>query len=368
MEAYGKPSQDLFINHVFRFLGAPDENIIEKPMIGVDFSVISVGEYDVIVSVDPLFIVPEYGWYRAAWYAIHVLASDVAVSGVKPKYLFIDLNLPLSIHDDEIRELWYNVHVVASEIGLTIAGGHMERYSGVRFPMVGGGMVIGVTRHGEYVSTRNARPREKIIMVKGLAVETAATLAAFFPKILIKKYGFLKAREIIDRVFFMQSVVEDALTLSKMGLRTIVTSMHDATENGVCGALQELSIASGYGVRVYREKLFLDPLVKEILDTYMEFSKTYIDPCYTTSEGTLIATVKEDYVDKVVDYLRNKGFLVEVIGEVTKEDRAIVVSEKGEEDIKVPLEKPFYRLFLSVYREYLSRGYEVKRYTRFEPL
>jgi len=47
-----------------------------------------------VLSTDPFFIAKELGLEKAAWFAVHIIASDVAVSGIPPKYLAIDLNLP----------------------------------------------------------------------------------------------------------------------------------------------------------------------------------------------------------------------------------------------------------------------------------
>jgi len=49
-----------------------------------------------VLSTDPFYIAKELGIEKAAWFAVHILASDVAVSGIRPRYLSIDLNLPLN--------------------------------------------------------------------------------------------------------------------------------------------------------------------------------------------------------------------------------------------------------------------------------
>ena len=50
------------------------------------------------MTTAPVFIVPEYGWERAAWFAIHILASGAVTSGLRPRFLSIDLNLPMLVN------------------------------------------------------------------------------------------------------------------------------------------------------------------------------------------------------------------------------------------------------------------------------
>lgn len=59
-----------------------------------------------VTTTDPIFVVPPYGWERSGWFAVHILASDAATSGLRPKYITMDLNLPLSINRDQFEVLW----------------------------------------------------------------------------------------------------------------------------------------------------------------------------------------------------------------------------------------------------------------------
>ncbi len=57
-------------------------------MHGVDVGIVEISEDHVMaLTTDPVFIVPEYGWERSAWLAVHILASDAATSGLKPVYM-----------------------------------------------------------------------------------------------------------------------------------------------------------------------------------------------------------------------------------------------------------------------------------------
>ncbi|MFH0796002.1 MAG: AIR synthase related protein, partial [Candidatus Omnitrophota bacterium] len=102
----GKVHPEFFDRIIFPRLGAKDKNVIIGPRHGVDYGVVKIGDTCLSFSTDPFFIVPAYGFSRAAWFAFHIIFSDVAVSGLKPKYLTIDLNLPPEITEEQLTEMW----------------------------------------------------------------------------------------------------------------------------------------------------------------------------------------------------------------------------------------------------------------------
>jgi len=53
------------------------------PAHGVDVGVVRVAPGTVMaLTSDQVFIFLAYGWQRAAWFAVHMLASDAATSGL----------------------------------------------------------------------------------------------------------------------------------------------------------------------------------------------------------------------------------------------------------------------------------------------
>jgi len=58
-----------------------------------------------VTTTDPIFVVP-LTVERSGWFAIHILASDAVTSGIRPNYITMDLNLPLSMTREEFEALW----------------------------------------------------------------------------------------------------------------------------------------------------------------------------------------------------------------------------------------------------------------------
>jgi len=351
----GKVNRGLFERVIFPNLGAEDASVIVGPQFGVDFGVVRVGDYDLIFEVDPVYVVPEYGWEKSAWFAVHILASDVAVSGVPPRYLFIDLNLPLRMTDEELERLWRVIHNECRRLGITIVAGHTGRYGGIDYPMIGGAVMVGVTKRDHFVTPAMARPGDVVIMTKGAAVETAGILASMFPEVLERRYGKEFARR-AQEIFWLQSVVDDALTLAQLGLRDGVTAMHDATEYGVWGALNDVAEASGVSIRVFREKLFVRDDVMKVLEAFSELTGIKVDPFASISEGTLIAAVRRGLEDRALELLRSRGIEAAVIGEVVEGKGVYLVDDGSERPIRQPEQDPFWPLFFRALE--MVRGHE----------
>jgi hydrogenase maturation factor len=351
----GKVNRELFERVIFPNLGAEDASVIVGPQFGVDFGVVRVGDYDLIFEVDPVYVVPEYGWEKSAWFAVHILASDVAVSGVPPRYLFIDLNLPLRMTDEELERLWRAIHNECRRLGITIVAGHTGRYGGIDYPMIGGAVMVGVTKRDHFVTPAMARPGDVVIMTKGAAVETAGILASMFPEVLERRYGKEFARR-AQEIFWLQSVVDDALTLAQLGLRDGVTAMHDATEYGVWGALNDVAEASGVSIRVFREKLFVRDDVMKVVEAFSGLTGIKVDPFASISEGTLIAAVRRGLEDRALELLRSRGIEAAVIGEVVEGKGVYLVDDGSERPIRQPEQDPFWPLFFRALE--MVRGHE----------
>src|SRR4030042_1337640 len=254
----GKISPAIFNELIFPRLGAKSEKILVGPQHGVDVGIAEIGDKAVSFTCDPVFMVPEYGWERAAWFALHIIASDSVTSGLKPKLLSIDLNLPMEMTKQQLEITWDVIHRECAKLGIAVVTGHTARYENCHYPMVGGATIVGIGELGEYVTPTFGHTGAKIIITKGPAIEATGIFAAMFPKVIGKEYGAEFSRK-AEKVFYKMSVVEDALAAVSVGVRENgVTAMHDATECGVWGGLYEVAQAAGLGAGGDKEKIVVE--------------------------------------------------------------------------------------------------------------
>ena len=342
----GKLKESVFKEVIFPNLGAEDEGVIVKPAHGVDVGVIDLEDKALIVKSDPIFVVPEYGWERSAWFAVHILASDVATSGVPARYMAVDLNLPVNMKKEEFAAFWRAFSEECRKLGVAIVGGHTGKYGGCDYPMLGGATAFALAEKDGYVVSSMARVGDKVVVTKGPAIETSGILAVMFPQVLEERYGkefALKAQEL----FWQQSVVKDALTAASVGLRENgVTAMHDATEYGLWGGLHEVATASGVGMLIHKDRIPLREDVKKVVRAFSDFTGIEIDPYKAISEGTLIITVRPEKAEELLERLKGSGIEASVVGEVLPREEGIrLVEEGGERELEYPKEDPFWPVF-----------------------
>ena len=343
----GKISPAVFNELIFPRLGAKSEKILVGPQHGVDVGIVEVGDKAVSFTCDPVFIVPEYGWQRAAWFAIHILASDAVTCGLKPKFLSIDLNLPMEMTKEQLEVVWDTMHQECEQLGISVICGHTGRYENCQYPMVGGATIIGVGEKDEYVTPKLARVGDKIIITKGPAIEATGIFATMFPQLIEEEFGHDFSQR-AEQIFYKMSVVEDAMTAVSVGIRENgITAMHDATECGIWGGLYELAQAANVGVRVEKERIIVENCVAEICQYFN------IDPYASISEGTLIIACREHKAQEVVESLSQKGIRSSIVGELTElGDGMVLVSEGKEYKLEHPIVDPFWKAFYDALEKY----------------
>jgi hydrogenase expression/formation protein HypE len=328
----GKVSATVFSDVILGRLGADDRDVLVGPRHGVDVGILRIAPgIAMALTTDPVFVVPGYGWERAAWFAVHILASDAATSGLRLRWMAVDLNLPADTSEDDLAMLWTAYSRACEQLGLAVVTGHTARYDGCNWPMVGGATCAAVGPESAFVTPTMARPGDLVVVTKGAAIEATALFAATFPDRLASGVG-AEITAAADRLFEQMTVVPEARVAASYGLRERgVTAMHDATEGGVLGALAELAAASQVGLRIQLDAIPVRPEVRVVCD------HVGIDPYSSISEGTLIATVHPQHAGGFISALTEAGIQAAIVGEVTDASAGTILVDRGQDR---PLEHP----------------------------
>lgn len=344
----GKISPEFFDAFIYPRLGRQREDVLVGPRHGVDNGIVRIGDGKVMaITTDPIYIVPQYGWEKAAWFSWHILASDVTTSGFPPAFIIPDFNLPIGITEEEFEIIWRIWDQESKKYGAAIVAGHTARYDGTDYPMVGGATFIAIGPEDKYLTPEMARPGDVLVITKGAAIEATGIFASTFVETIRKDLGddILEAGQAF---FYQMSTVDDALTAVEAGVREDgVTAMHDATECGVIGGLYEVAQASHVGLIVDKDKIPVHPAVQAIADRF------WMDPYISISEGTLVMTVRPHKVDEVVRRLEAKGIRAAIVGEVLPEEQGRWIIENG---VKKPLEHPRVDPFWAAIRRAFEEG------------
>ena len=296
----GKIPIDILKDIVFKNLGAERKEVLLGPAAGVDGAILDFGNKNAIVSMDPITGAVE----RIGWLAINVNANDVATFGVEPAFFFSCIMLPENADSKIVETISTQMNAAAKELGIAIVGGHCESTPGLANPIVVG-CIMGLTEKGQYVTAAGAKAGDKLILTKSAGIEGTAILASdreaqlsklMSPTILKSAKGF----------YNQISVVKDALTAYRAGG---VHAMHDPTEGGVLNGIHDLADASGLGVRVFEDKIVVEPETAKIC-RYFE-----IDPLQLISSGALLIAAQAESASKIICALSEQHIYADVIGE-----------------------------------------------------
>jgi hydrogenase expression/formation protein HypE len=324
-DGLGKVDRDFLGRVLVRNLGAKNRAVVVGPSLGLDNAVISIGGNRVmVVTTDPLSIIPSVGMADSAWLSVHEVASDLATSGVKPQFAVMDYNLPPSLEMGDFELYVKAVGRECSKLGISIIAGHTGKYPGVDFSIVGGGMMMGTAGEDEYVTPEMVQEGDEVVMTKGSAIEATAVLSRVFPETVERKLGTDMLRE-ARGYFGLCSTVQDSLVAGSVGLRAEgVTSMHDATEGGVLGALYELAQSSGRTFKVEKERFIVSEVSGQVCSMFG------LDPLLTISEGTLLITCRPGRSAEVLRRLSRKKVAAAVIGRAGKRGAGRLLVASGD--------------------------------------
>lgn len=307
----GKEGPKFMADVVYRNLGARSPRIRFGPGRGFDNAVVSLGGGRVmILTVDPVSAIQTLGMKLSAWLSVHLIASDYTASGADPELATFSYNFPGEMTSGEREEYLRSVGDECRILGVSIIGGHTGTYPGGGYTVIGVGSMLGFSSEGRYVTPSMARAGDSILMTKTAAIEATATLARSFPNFVDSRVGRTRATR-ARRMTSLCSTVLDALAARRVGLGGDgVSSMHDATEGGVLGGLEEMAAASSKSFVVEVDEI---PVSPEAVGVCSSFG---VDPVRTMGEGSLLITCNRTRVLELKRLMRRASIPVARIGEV----------------------------------------------------
>jgi hydrogenase expression/formation protein HypE len=319
----GKLDPTLLKQVVFGCLGSPDPRVIVGPKIGEDAAVIDFKDKALVVHSDPITGAIE----NIGWLAVNVCANDIATRGVRPLWVLVVMLFPQNVSSAQLKQITSQIDKAAKELGIAVIGGHSEFTPSIKRPILIT-TAIGEAEKGRFVRSSGARVGDRIVVTKGAAIEGTAILSTELAELLETEMD----RAVVKRAqkfVKMISVVEDALTAIEVGG---VHAMHDATEGGIAGCLQEIAWASNVGVIAHEKRI---PIYEE---TKAVCNALNIDPLKTISSGALIISAHPGKAEKIVAALKKKGIKASVIGKtVNKREGSYILRCDG---TKLDLSKP----------------------------
>lgn len=323
----GKISETVLKRSVFKQIRHRREEVLVRPSVGEDCSVLEFEEDEVMVlSTDPITgTIEDIGTF-----AVHVTANDIASSGAEFVGIMLTILLPPPFEEKKLKELIKEIEEECQALNVEIIGGHTEITRAVNQPIL---TVTGVgkIKKEDLVTTKGVTPGQEVVLTKWIGLEGTAIIAKAKERELQSKY----TQEFIDQgkdFLTYISVVPEAKIAKELG----VSSMHDITEGGVFGALWEVAAASNVGIEVDLAKI---PIRQETVEVCEFFD---LNPYMLMSSGSLL--IVTDHANHLVEVFNRHNIAATVIGRITEGKERIVINEDEKRYLEPPKSDELYKV------------------------
>lgn len=303
----GKVKESILRRSVLKKIRYKSEEVLSGPSVGKDAVRVRLDDKRCIVfSSNPVTgraeTVGERAFYR--------MANDIAASGAVPAGMLINIVLPEGSEERELKNIMEQISMLAKEHKVDILGGHTEVSPIVSAPLLS---VVGTgyADAGVFVDSSRLVPGMDLVMTKWAGASGAAWLACDKKDVLETRFSHTFLEE-AGRFSKQCGCIRDARIAGELG----AAAMHNASADGVFGALWEFGEASGTGLTVDLKKI---PIRQETVEICEFFD---LNPYMISSEGVLLVGTTEG--EKLVAEYEKAGIMAAVVGTVSEGNDRIV--------------------------------------------
>ncbi len=324
----GKLDSSLLEEAVFKSIKYQRDEVLQRPAIGEDCAVLDFGEYECVMSTDPITgSVEDIGKL-----AINITLNDIASNGVEPFGIMLAIMLPYGTTDDDIAQIMTQAGKEAQDHGIEIIGGHTEVTEAVTRPVIVS-TALGRCLKGKSVNSENIKAGDRILISKEVGLEGIGIVAADRKdklEAVLSKEELAEARSFIT----MTSVVKEGLLAGEVG----VSGMHDITEGGILGAVWEMCKTSGLGAEIIFENIPVSRVTEKIC-SFLE-----VNPLRLISSGAMLIVAEPEKAEKLIAIAAKEGVRITDVGVMKAKGEGCSLLKNGiKEEIDPPGADELYK-------------------------
>ena len=319
--------------------GAPEMTIVSQPEIGADYAAVKLANTDALADVSlgsgsqtdarhvqaglelrgksmvSTVATRCLGGAMNPLLSVYAALNNLYCSGAKAYGIMVNLLLPTSANENELREWVKAIDAVCEKEEVAVLGGHTEVVRAVSEPMVTI-TALGTVDEAQRIGVGSVKPGMDILITKHIALEGTAILATQHEEELLGRYAapFIdRAKRFTDYL----SIRSEAAVAAKSG----VAAMHDISEGGVFGALWEMGQSSGVGLEIDLKKI---PIRQETVEICEFFD---INPYKLVSGGAAVMAAADG--NALMHALQLAGVEAVIVGKATEgNDRVLINGEE----------------------------------------
>lgn len=325
----GKLDSDLLKALVFNKITYRSDDVKVRPGIGEDCAVVDFGQYECIMSTDPITAaVNDIGRL-----SIHITCNDIASNGIQPLGIMLAVMLPEGTTEEDVAHIMGQAAETAGQLNVEIIGGHTEVTPAVKQPVIVS-TAIGKAVSGQSQSGDNMEEGDFIMITKAVGLEGSGIIACDYKEQLKE---IMTEEEIAEATGFLDlvSVVPEGVAAGEIGTH----GMHDITEGGVLGAAWEMCQIAGKGAEIWFDAIPVKPVTDKICRHFD------INPLRLISSGSMVIIVPADKKDKMEDAMRNACVECSIIGVIKEKEFGVMMKKDGVlEEVDPPYADELYKV------------------------
>ena len=280
-------------------------NYFQNPILAdlEDSASLSIGNKTLAFSTDSYTVTPLFfPGGNIGDLAINGTVNDLAMRGAIPLYLSVGFIIEEGFPISDFENILNSMKEYAAEADVIIVTGDTKvvpKLAADKIFINTSG--IGIIPDGINISGKNALPGDKIIV--------SGTIADHGITVLTQREGLNFDSPLKSDSAPLNHLVKEMLAASDQ-----IHVLRDPTRGGVGTTLNEIAGQSNVGIKLYEDNL---PVRDEVAGACELLG---LDPLYLANEGKLLAFVKENDANKILQTMRSNKYGKEsvIIGEVTE--------------------------------------------------
>ncbi|MCE5291248.1 MAG: hydrogenase expression/formation protein HypE [Nocardiaceae bacterium] len=277
-----------------------------------DSAVVEVNGTRLAFSTDSFVVKPlEFPGGNIGDLAVNGTVNDLAMAGATPLVLSTAFILEEGTPLTEIQRVAHALGTAAMAAGVKLVTGDTKVVDAGH----GDGIFVNTTGIGVVPANVDVRPQRAtpgdVVIVSG--------------DIGVHGIAIMSCREGLE---FGTTITSDTAPLNGLVAAMIATgadihTMRDPTRGGLSATLNEIARTAGVGISLDERKLPVPPEVRDACGLLG------LDPMYVANEGKLVAFVRPEEADKVLEAMRAhpRGSRAVAIGECVSDHPGIVVAK-----------------------------------------
>lgn len=327
----GKLDSDMLQSMVIDSITFKRPEVKTRAGVGEDCAVIDYGQYECVVSTDPITAAAS----DVGRLSIHISCNDIASNGVEPLGITLAVMLPEGTTEEDVQTIMSQAGAAAEAVGVEIIGGHTEVTPAVSQPVIVS-TAFGRALSGASQSAHDMKPGDYILMTKWAGLEGTGIIAGDFGGDL---GGVLSAEELAHAKSLLDdvSVVREGVIAGRIGNLRHARRDRRRYFGGRVGDVPYRRA----GLRVEEASIPVDPVTLKIADHYG------IDHLRLISSGCMLIMAAPSKKDEILAAVAEAGVPVSCIGRVCPASEGLMLEKadgSGAFEIAPPAADELYKV------------------------